>query len=53
MSEALRYGVLGTAAGIGLGWLLARLALRLVSPAVSSLYVLENINHVVLTWELQ
>jgi putative ABC transport system permease protein len=51
MSEALLTGILGTAAGIGLGWLLARLALRLVSPAVSSLYVLENINRVVLTWD--
>jgi putative ABC transport system permease protein len=51
MSEALVVGTLGAAGGVGLGVLLARLALRLVSPAVSALYVLENINRVVLTWD--
>lgn len=51
MGEALVTGLLGALAGIALGWLLARLALRLVSPAVSSLYVLENLNRVVLTWD--
>jgi putative ABC transport system permease protein len=51
MSEALAVGVLGASAGIGVGVLLARLALRLVSPAVSALYVLENINRLVLTWD--
>lgn len=51
MGEALITGVLGAASGISLGWLLARLALRLVSPAVSALYVVENINRVVLTWD--
>ena len=51
MSEALVTGILGAAAGIGMGWLLARLALQLVSPAVSALYVLENVNRVVLTWD--
>jgi putative ABC transport system permease protein len=51
MGEALLTGVLGAVSGIALGWLLARLALRLVSPAVSALYVVENINRVVLTWD--
>lgn len=51
MSEALVVGLLGAASGIGVGVLLARLALRLVSPAVSALYILENINRLVLTWD--
>jgi putative ABC transport system permease protein len=51
MSEALMIGMAGALGGIGLGVLLARVALRLVSPAVSTLYVLENINRVVLTWD--
>ena len=37
--------------GVGLGLLLARLALRLVSPAVSALYVLEHVTHLMLTWD--
>jgi putative ABC transport system permease protein len=49
MSEALVIGILGAVGGVWIGVLLARLALRLVSPAVSALYVLENINRVVLT----
>lgn len=51
MSEALAVGVLGVTLGLGLGVLLAHLALRLVSPAVSSLYVLEHVNRLALTWE--
>lgn len=50
VSEALVVGTLGAVGGVGLGVLLARLALRLVSPAVSALYVLANIDRVVLTW---
>jgi putative ABC transport system permease protein len=51
LSEALMIGTLGALGGVGLGVLLARLALRLVSPAVSALYVLENVNRVILTWD--
>ena len=51
MSEALVIAIVGAIGGIGVGLLLARVALRLVSPAVSSLYVQENINHLFLTWE--
>ena len=51
MSEALVVGMTGAGGGVGVGLLLARLALRLVSPAVSSLYVLENINRLILTWD--
>jgi putative ABC transport system permease protein len=51
MGEAFAVGVLGVICGLGLGLLLARLALRLVAPAVSSLYVLEHINRLTLTWE--
>ncbi|MEE8301504.1 MAG: ABC transporter permease, partial [Candidatus Tectomicrobia bacterium] len=51
MSEALVIAIVGAIGGIGVGLLLARVALRLVSPAVSSLYVQENINHLFLTWD--
>lgn len=51
LSEALGTALLGALAGVGLGLLLARLALRLVSPAVSALYVLEHVTHLTLTWD--
>jgi putative ABC transport system permease protein len=51
MGEALVLGMLGAIGGVGVGLLLARLALRLVSPAVSALYVLENIDRLILTWD--
>lgn len=51
MGEALGMAIIGSVAGLGLGLLLARLALRLVSPAVSALYVLEHVNRLSLTWE--
>ncbi len=51
MGEALGLGILGVLAGIGLGLLLARVSLHLVSPAVSSRYVLEHVNRLTLTWE--
>ncbi len=51
LSEALLTALVGTLSGVGLGLLLARLALRLVSPAVSALYLLEHVTHLKLTWE--
>src|SRR5262249_44849146 len=51
LSEALGTALLAALLGVGLGTLLARLALRLVSPAVSALYVLEHVTHLVLTWD--
>lgn len=51
MGEALLVGIFGACSGIGVGLLLARLALKLVSPAVSSLYILENVDRLVLTWD--
>ena len=50
LSEALGTALLAALLGVGLGLLLARLALRLVSPAVSALYVLEHVTHLILTW---
>ena len=51
LSEALGTALLAALLGVGLGLLLARLALRLVSPAVSALYVLEHVTHLILTWD--
>ncbi|MGQ4807810.1 hypothetical protein NKDENANG_01170 [Candidatus Entotheonellaceae bacterium PAL068K] len=51
MTEALGIGILGACGGLGVGLLLAHLALRLVSPAVSSLYVSEHVNRLLLTWD--
>ena len=51
LSEACGTAFLGALLGVGLGLLLARLALRLVSPAVSTLYVLEHVTHLRLTWD--
>jgi len=51
MGEALALGILGVALGLGLGMLLARLALLLVSPAVSTLYLVEYVNRLILTSE--
>ena len=50
LSEALGTALLAALLGVGLGLLLARLALRLVSP-VSALYVLEHVTHLILTWD--
>ena len=49
LSEAWALPPGGPARSLGL--LLARLALRLVSPAVSALYVLEHVTHLILTWD--
>ncbi|MGE3539137.1 MAG: FtsX-like permease family protein [Candidatus Tectimicrobiota bacterium] len=51
LSETLLTALLGALAGVGLGLLLARLALRLVSPAVSALYLVEHVTHLRLTWD--
>lgn len=51
MSEVCCLACLGSIMGIGVGVLLARLALRLVSPAISALYVLVHVNRLTLTWE--
>lgn len=51
LSEAFLTALLGALSGVGLGLLLARLALRLVSPAVSALYLVEYVTHVTLTWD--
>jgi len=49
LSEVAGTALLASGLGVGLGLLLARLALRLVSPAVSALYVMEHVTHLVLT----
>ena len=51
LSEALGMALLGALGGVVLGLFLARLALRLVAPAVSALYVLEHVTHLTLTWD--
>jgi putative ABC transport system permease protein len=51
LSEALGTAVLAALLGVGLGMLLARLALRLVAPAVATLYIREHVTHLVLTWD--
>ena len=49
LAEALALGIAGTALGIPLGWLGARLELRSVSATVQNLYLLEGIDRVALT----
>ncbi len=49
LGEALLLGMAGTALGIPLGWLAARLELRSVSATVQNLYLLEGIDRVALT----
>ena len=49
LGEALMLGVAGTALGIPLGWLAARLELKSVSATVQNLYLLEGIDRVALT----
>ncbi|MBS1110794.1 MAG: hypothetical protein H6Q88_2786, partial [Anaeromyxobacteraceae bacterium] len=49
LGEALLLGAAGTALGIPLGWLAARLELRSVSATVQNLYLLEGIDRVTLT----
>jgi putative ABC transport system permease protein len=49
--ETLLTAVLGSLLGLALGVGLARLALQLVSPAVSALYVRVQINQLTLGWD--
>jgi putative ABC transport system permease protein len=49
LGEAALLGAAGTALGIPLGWLAARLELRSVSATVQNLYLLEGIDRVALT----
>jgi putative ABC transport system permease protein len=49
LGEALLIGMAGTALGVPLGWLGARLELRSVSATVQNLYLLEGIDRVALT----
>jgi putative ABC transport system permease protein len=49
LGEAVLLGTAGTALGIPLGWLAARIELRSVSATVQNLYLLEGIDHVALT----
>jgi putative ABC transport system permease protein len=51
LGEALGTALVGSVLGIGLGVGLARLALHLVAPAVSALYVRVQIYQITLTWE--
>lgn len=51
LSETLGTALLGAGLGVGLGLLLARGALRLVTPAVATLYIREHVTHLVLTWD--
>ncbi len=48
LADAVLLGVLGTAAGIPLGWVAARANLAAVSATVQSLYMLEGIEQVAL-----
>jgi putative ABC transport system permease protein len=49
LGEAVLLGTAGTALGIPLGWLAARIELRSVSATVQNLYLLEGIDRVALT----
>jgi putative ABC transport system permease protein len=49
LADAALLGVLGTAAGIPLGWLAARANVGAVSSTVRTLYVLEGVEHVTLS----
>ncbi|GIX48050.1 MAG: permease [Candidatus Tectimicrobiota bacterium] len=49
LGEALLLGAVGSVAGVGLGLLLARLALWLVAPAITALFLREHLDRLVLT----
>ncbi len=49
LGDALLLGTLGTAAGIPLGWLVARANVRAVSGTLRNLYLLEGVERVTLT----